>query len=380
MNLTNLILMKDNKLRRVLKQPLFYLIILIISIKLIFILTRYHLIIWDEAVYLGMGKWIYSGGKIGIWETIRPIGLPLLLGIFWKMGWNYIVSADIIMMVFSAGAVVMTYLIAEALFNKKIATITGLLTLFSPIFFHNSQKIMTGIPSLFFTLVALYLIIRKKYLIAGLYSGTSLIFRFPSALIFIAINLIFLYEYVKTKGWKISFDKILKYNITFFIVISIYFLYNKITYGSFLEPLILAGQHQSVAARNIDGLIHGIFYYPYTLIITNILLVFALVPVFIRPKEKKMYFILIPLIVFFFYFSIIPHKQPRFALIFLPYFIIIATIGFFNLIRFIKDYKILRLILLLSAILMLFHPLIIDYKLFKTTPSEEPEIFTEYYR
>ena len=53
-----------------------YVIVFLVVFKLYIILTTFHLIGWDEAVYLGMGKYIYSGGAIGLFEEIRPLGLP----------------------------------------------------------------------------------------------------------------------------------------------------------------------------------------------------------------------------------------------------------------------------------------------------------------
>ncbi|MEK6876668.1 MAG: hypothetical protein AABX63_04600, partial [Nanoarchaeota archaeon] len=41
---------------------------------------------WDSAVYLGMGKYIYSSGDSGLWEASRPLVWPLILGFFWKIG------------------------------------------------------------------------------------------------------------------------------------------------------------------------------------------------------------------------------------------------------------------------------------------------------
>ena len=32
---------------------------------------------WDESVYVGIGKYFASGGAVGLYEPIRPPGLPL---------------------------------------------------------------------------------------------------------------------------------------------------------------------------------------------------------------------------------------------------------------------------------------------------------------
>src|SRR3989338_5811597 len=62
-----------------------------------FIMYSFHDLGWDESVYLGMGKYIYSSGEIGLWEEIRPPLLPLFLGVFLKLDLPYIFFSDIIL-------------------------------------------------------------------------------------------------------------------------------------------------------------------------------------------------------------------------------------------------------------------------------------------
>ena len=37
-------------------------------------------LIWDESVYVGMGKFLFSAGTIGLWEDLRPMGMALIYG------------------------------------------------------------------------------------------------------------------------------------------------------------------------------------------------------------------------------------------------------------------------------------------------------------
>ena len=45
---------------------------------------------WDSSVYIGMGKYIYSSGELGLYEASRPLIWPLILGFFWKLGLDVI--------------------------------------------------------------------------------------------------------------------------------------------------------------------------------------------------------------------------------------------------------------------------------------------------
>ena len=87
----------------------------IIAIILFFIaanilfLRFYNEIWWDSAVYIGMGKHIYSLGKSGLWEESRPLILPLILGLGWKLGLNVVYFGRAISLIFSAITIFLTY-------------------------------------------------------------------------------------------------------------------------------------------------------------------------------------------------------------------------------------------------------------------------------
>ena len=71
-----------------LNSPLREQIIMVIVIAIILVSGIFYFaspafnddIWWDSAVYLGMGKHIYSLGEVGLWESSRPLIWPLILG------------------------------------------------------------------------------------------------------------------------------------------------------------------------------------------------------------------------------------------------------------------------------------------------------------
>ncbi len=360
---------------RIFRHPLFYLLLVTAAVKVFFLLSRYHLFIWDEAVYLGMGKWIFSAGRLGIWEWIRPLGLPLVLGALWKTGLNYQVLADLVILLFTLGTIAMTYLIAEEVFNRKTAFLSAIFLLATPVFFYNSMLVMTGIPSLFFILLAVYLAMKKKYWLSGLFSFLAFFFRYPAGLIIVAVNLMLLYKLIKRKNWKHILRPALGYNLVFFSGLAAYLLYNRLSFGQFLEPFLLASQHQSSIIGNIPGFFANLLYYPYTIVITNIFIISVL---FFRYRKNSGH-VLVPLAVFLLYFTAIPHKQPRFAILFLPYVMMLASSGFFTVVSYLKKYRSARMVLLLLLLGFIAYPAYLDYQIFSRLPSEEPGIVKDYY-
>jgi hypothetical protein len=68
---------------------------------------------WDASVYVGMGKYIFSHGTMGTWEALRPVGLPLIVGLCWKLGINPYIAGSIFGLLVSVAMLVLVYVFAE---------------------------------------------------------------------------------------------------------------------------------------------------------------------------------------------------------------------------------------------------------------------------
>ena len=92
---------------------------LILGILIIALIARlilffdYHPIWWDSAVYIGMGKYIFSLGNQGLWEPLRPIIWPIILGFFWKIKLDPLFFGRLLNVFLSLGAVYLTYIISK---------------------------------------------------------------------------------------------------------------------------------------------------------------------------------------------------------------------------------------------------------------------------
>ena len=115
--------MKENTL-------IFIIILLFIFFNIIF-LTYYNDVWWDSSVYIGMGKYIFSGGNAGLWESSRPLVLPTILGAGWSLGLDAVYFGRIVSIIFAILVVYMLYLIGANLFSKKIALLAAFFTAFS---------------------------------------------------------------------------------------------------------------------------------------------------------------------------------------------------------------------------------------------------------
>jgi len=88
---------------------------------------------WDPAIYVGMAKFFYSGGALGMWETLRPPLWPLIIGIPWLMGIPALVAAQWLAIVSSIATIFVLYIIGEKQ-GRGIGLAAAIILTLSPAF------------------------------------------------------------------------------------------------------------------------------------------------------------------------------------------------------------------------------------------------------
>jgi len=387
----------DNYLQKLKSHKTIIIIIaLFFTIKLFF-LFRFHTLIWDEAVYIAMGKYIFSLGQQGIWEMIRPIGLPFIFGLSWKLFDNYIIVDEIIEILFAAGSILLVYLIAAKLFNKRTAIFAALLYAFTPLFFLYTGYFLSEIPSTFFILLAIYFFIQQKYIPSAIAAAAALYFRLPQGLFLIIVGFTFLIELIRDRKISRTITNGFLYVLFFFLILTPYMLINYQLYKdetcclshALFRPLILASYHQNNPADALPTAafsekMYNAFYYPIVFLKHNILLIFAFLAI-ICFFTKRLYkststtllfvFILISLL----YYSIIANKQERFGLVFLPIFSILAAYGLvFVYDKLTTRFSKISFLSVIGIIMIILFCIDLNYYFWRS--AEQPEIIKEYYQ
>ncbi len=323
------------------------LLILFLAVQLAYLLKP-HEVGWDEAVYLGMGKYIYSVGAIGLWEDIRPIGLPLVLGAAWKLLPSYLITAKAISLLFAVGLVVLVFLM-----GKKAGLLAAALLVVTPLFFSSSSEIMSSIPAAFFSLLAVYLYLEKKPLFfVGLCAGLAFLFRFPHGLTLAALALIILLR---------QRSKLVFLFGGFAAIVVPFLVFNYVSYsdvtGSALDavfrPFIFASQHQANPFHA-----GSLLFYPRQLLLQYAILALALIGAFV---QKARPFVLLA-VMYFGYYTLIPNKQERFLLDFLPYICIIAALGLARTYQMLRFSRALRLAFIVFCAIATLPVLLTDYE------------------
>ncbi|MBD3303963.1 hypothetical protein GF343_02370, partial [Candidatus Woesearchaeota archaeon] len=103
------------------KNKLFVVLLAVVFLVHLVFLPGFHEIWWDSGVYLGMGKYLFSGGSAGLWEHIRPPLLPVFLGLIWLAGLPVQLAGMFLEILFSLGAVFLFYGVTKHYFRERVA-------------------------------------------------------------------------------------------------------------------------------------------------------------------------------------------------------------------------------------------------------------------
>jgi len=323
---------------------------LILIITLFLSLYLFHInpdadLWWDSSVYIGMGKYIYTLGETGLYEDSRPLIWSLMLGFIWKLGLDVVFFGKLFVLLFGIGIIILTYFIAYELFNKKIALLSALLLSFSPTFFLFNSVMFTEIPSTFFVILGLYFLLKKHYLLSGLFFGIGFLTRFFQISVIIPIYLFLLYLVYKKKLTLRNFFS----SITLFLILLIpYLILNFILYNNPFHSFIL----QTWMTTFTGWVYHQpLNFYILNLMDESILILFSLIGViFIFKKENTNKFI----IPFVFLLAFIPynfvlHKEMRLLLPIFPLLFILTSYGIIKFLDLFRKNKNIILLLILTV-------------------------------
>jgi len=362
-------------------KVLVFLFILAFVIRLAFVFST-PVQIWDETVYANLGYDLsknifdYSFANNG-WSDFIPFSegkyswpnagfraplLPYILSILYALNLNFLVILFIPLI--GALSVVLIYYLGKRMFNKKIAFYSSIFFLLIPLHVIYSAKILTGVLSTFFVLLAFLSFwkgyeesSRKHKLLFGFFLALALLTRYTTLWI---IPIFLIYFLVRDKSLIFLKDKYLWGAIgIFFLTLVPWFIYGFFTYNNLFGSFI----HGIKAAAYWGGTQPWYFFFSngWIFSIIGIIFIFSLVYILYKKQfiKKEVYLLLIWVIFFLGMAMIVPHKEGRFILPIVPAVCLLS--GFF--INKIKKRQSLILVgIILILILSLVLHFFINYK------------------
>ena len=110
---------------------------------------------WDGAIYVGMGKYLATGGHTGLWEMFRPPLFPLFYSLLSILHLPLVAIGKIVVILSSIGCIWLAYRIAESI-EEGVGIFAAIFLSITPVFFIFSRIPITDITSSFFALLALF--------------------------------------------------------------------------------------------------------------------------------------------------------------------------------------------------------------------------------
>ncbi len=217
-----------------------FLAILVLSFVvrfIIFLKTMNQPLWWDGADYLATAKrWGLGLNIRDIWYYRRGFLFPLIGAIFFRLGLGEI-GIRFLIVLFSTGIILLSYLIIGKMFNKKLALLTSIALSFSWILLFFTGRVLTDIPAAFFILLSL-LLFWKGYILKqgnkfiylfGLFFAFAVLTRMQS---FMLIPPLFIYIFIKEK-FRILKNKLLWITLGIFLILLLpHFIIYSMHYGN----------------------------------------------------------------------------------------------------------------------------------------------------
>src|SRR3989344_1935554 len=311
------------------KEPIWIVLLVSVVVRIIYLLFNYPLW-WDSHVYIGMGKYIFSGGQIGIWEMFRPLLHPFILGGIWKMGIDPILGGKVLDLIYSLIIIYLTYILALRIYNKTVAWLAALIVSLTPLFVMFTGIILADPLAMIFGLWGLLVLVEKKgsstkvaltnnrihLFFSGFLLFLSFFSRFPQGIWFAVVFLVLLWRksYLMEKIKQLT-----SIGAGFIIPLLAYLWFNYYLYADPFKPLT-SGSFIVTTATWMYGT--GITYYLTHFFLTTPIYLFFFYYLYGEIKsrnwdETKIVIILISLLTII-YFTYVPRKEPRYFATILP--------------------------------------------------------------
>ncbi|MFC1800896.1 glycosyltransferase family 39 protein [Nanoarchaeota archaeon] len=323
-----------------------YLLLTVFSIIIIYLIIENKIMFWDTGVYIGMAKYYFSNGSLGIMEVFRPPVLPFVLGLFWWLGLSPNIIGHVLVLLSAIGSLYFLYQIGNYYVDKEHSLILVLLLAVTSSFIFFSVQILNDILGVFLVIYASYLLIYKKnnYWL-GIVCGLTGLTRFTLLLVPVAIGFSLLFL---KKGWKNRLTKSLIFILGLATVIIPFLIYNYVTFGNCLLPFL---EGSAIITSIGNSISEGFLFYPLGLILESVFVLVGVVGIFYCKKKKQDLPIMILLVLFLVYHFVLARKEIRYMLPLFWIFYLFA-VRFFHRFRLKNKIKKGFLCLLLMVMLL----------------------------
>lgn len=304
-------------------------ILLFLNMIATYMLLKNVKIPWvDEAVYVSMGKYIFSNGKYGLIDPFRAFGLPLIAGITWVIGLSPLTFLKYLSIFSWFSTAVVLYFV-----EKKILKKINFVSLISLLFFIDFSvyytRALTDPVSMFFSLVGFYFLLKRDFFSSGFFFGLSALIRYTGVVHFVvAIVSYFIIEVLYKR--KIHLKEFLKnvtlFSLLFFIVFVPNLVLSKAYFGSYFYTILssVKNRYEQMWYGDSDTLTHLGFIVLSPMIFS----IFLVLKDERFNYEQSLTFIFVMLLMLVFFSSTVLTREKRFFMFLLPFVSVLSALGY----------------------------------------------------
>lgn len=320
-----------------------------------------------------------------------PYGYTILSAFsFFFFGFSEL-AARLPSMIFSLLIIHAIYLLAQQMFNKKVGLLSALVAAINPWFIFWGGQALTDLPMVGLMIYSIYFCFKaiddnkiKPWFLAGLFAGLAGLMKPPGFIVVPFLVLIVIYY----KGFRFLLNK-------YFIILTLTVLFFFASYFGFALAAKFLLPQWGIISQKLGQAIYidvfhwfntaltlaeaedpswrtlaGWFYYPRLLLdqmgsfIILILVSLGALTLIINKNFKKLFSLLIYIVLIYLVFTILDNKNTRYTIPYLPFFCILAGLG---LEKIISTYKKIIAWPLVAIVFIL-----ISLTAFKTVIKYEP--------
>jgi 4-amino-4-deoxy-L-arabinose transferase-like glycosyltransferase len=307
--------------RHVRRHQTLYALLLVAALARVLFLFDYHEVWWDSGVYLGMAKYAWSGGTAGLWEHIRPVLWPFIIGSAWWLKLNMVWFARILEFLLAIISTGLVYVLGRKWFSQRAAILASTLWAFSAIVFYLGFHEYTELPAVTLMLIALVAFMNKRWFLAGLFTSLAFLMKFPAGILLVALGLVLIVQK--------SPRSLVPLGLGFAVPAGAFLAFNQTLYGTMLGPLLDARENiLSVLGCNVLRFNPWWQYFMWALADNwlNLFALFGLGAMFVRWKKQHV-LPLLSLISPAAYLLQLHCREYRYLVLFLPFVVLFTGQG-----------------------------------------------------
>jgi len=298
---------------------------------------------WDEAVYLGLAKNLYEGKGYYInanQESFRPPLFPYAIFFLWKVFGQSEFAVRIMPPLFGVLSIIATHAFAKKLYGKEVAGWAALMLATTHMFLFFGLKLLTETVFMFLFALSLCLFYlgmeknRKLLPLAGIAMALTFLTRYMGyvlPVVYAAYPLIKILATKKSKEravfTRIFFDKFYWAGALLFLAVLAPWLWmSYVNFGSLLGAL-LAESSTVTTGWYVDG---WTYYFAHWIEIFGLVGLFAVpaaVYTIFKIRDCKNGFTLLSVAAIIVFFALLPRKEMRYMISFLPIFAVFFAAG-----------------------------------------------------